>query len=664
MQSTYSNTRSSRLRRGLAGAATAALMLATAACDGKPPFDPDGGQPKPPGIGIALSVSSVALVQGDSTGNNGAVHITLTREGGYTGAVELVLEGAPAGVTGTFEPATVDSGATTSRLSLRANGSQETGSFALTVRARGQGVTEKTSALALSVSQAPLQQRFTLALEPNDISIQQGSSAHVAVRATRHGGFGGPVDMVVTSHPPQLGVGVPSITGDVGAITLATVTPGGTLAPGVYTVTLRAFTAAGGAEQTLTLTVRVTPAPVGTSVTWRFCDEGSLPLWVAYQSEDGPWTRSPVLSRTHTFTIGARGGVAWIASSGTNGGYETQVVYGTAAELVQFGSQGCGFGESGGKRLTGEVHATPITGFAQIQIGGAWVRTQPLSRSFVLSGVADGPQDLIASRVDLTKSGTDGGSMAIDRFIIRRGLNLPNNGTIPTLDFGANEAFQPVPAAITLAGLGNDQAMVTLGYLTATSGASPFGGMFGGYYMGMPSRQETQVLPFVPAGRQVAGDLHSLTVAAGDWSGGNSSSMRSRTSFFSAASDRTVTLGPALSAPTVTTATGGSTVRPRTQLARQAEYGSMLWLSFQQSNRELSVTATASYFGGSTTAWDVTVPDFGAAEGFNSQWGLRPGSAIEYSASAFGTSGTVAQMFAPTNGSSWQFAQRGGRLSP
>src|SRR4030095_3731936 len=60
----------------------------------------DATPPISQGISIALSGSSIGVQQGQSN----TMSVTVTRTGGFTGAVSLSLESAPTGVTGAFTP--------------------------------------------------------------------------------------------------------------------------------------------------------------------------------------------------------------------------------------------------------------------------------------------------------------------------------------------------------------------------------------------------------------------------------------------------------------------------------------------------------------------------------------------------------------------------------
>src|SRR5688572_22999723 len=167
--------------------AVAMLTLAASACDG------DGPGPAQE-ISIALSGTTLTIAQGQ----NGTVTVTVGRLNGFASAVALSLEGAPAGVTGAFNPASVPNGATTSTLTITVGTTAATGAHTLTVRGRGQGVTDQTVALTLTVTAEP---SYTLALTPTGAAVQQGGNTAVQVLVTRSGGFGGSVALSLEGPP-------------------------------------------------------------------------------------------------------------------------------------------------------------------------------------------------------------------------------------------------------------------------------------------------------------------------------------------------------------------------------------------------------------------------------------------------------------------------------
>ena len=172
---------------------------AVAACSGG---DDNGVEPTPT-IDIALSQAALTIIQG---GQNQTATVTLTRGGGYTGAVNIAVEGAPAGVTATASPASIASGSTTSTITIAAAANATVGAATLTVRASGNGVTEKTQTIALTVEAAPAPS-FTLAVDPTARSITQGANGTVTVNITRTNGFTGAVTLTAESLPSRTVIG-------------------------------------------------------------------------------------------------------------------------------------------------------------------------------------------------------------------------------------------------------------------------------------------------------------------------------------------------------------------------------------------------------------------------------------------------------------------------
>jgi uncharacterized membrane protein len=64
-------------------------------------------------------------------GTSGSYTVTVTRTGGFTGAVQLSVSGLPSGVTAVFSPNPATG--TTSTLTVTAAATAATGSFALTI---------------------------------------------------------------------------------------------------------------------------------------------------------------------------------------------------------------------------------------------------------------------------------------------------------------------------------------------------------------------------------------------------------------------------------------------------------------------------------------------------------------------------------------------------
>jgi hypothetical protein len=175
------------------GRRTAAVVLACltlVGCGG----GIDDPQPVPT---LSVSVGGpVGLVQGESN----STAVTVTRGGGFSGAVSLSVSGLSAGVTGKFEPPSVPAGAGTgsSTLTLNASLGATLGSGMYSVTVGGLGVAAASASAGFTVAEAP---GFTMDVAPNVVSIEQGRSGVATVSFVRRGGFGGPIALSVEGLP-------------------------------------------------------------------------------------------------------------------------------------------------------------------------------------------------------------------------------------------------------------------------------------------------------------------------------------------------------------------------------------------------------------------------------------------------------------------------------
>ncbi len=216
-----------------------------------------------PSFSLNLTPSSLSIAQGD----NGTSAVDITRDGGFDGEVALSVNGVPAGVTATPDPATT-AGAT-STLTVSVDVDAAPGTYTLTVTGTASGLADQTADLELTIT-AVVTGSFTLAMSPPAISVQQGASETSTVEITRTGGFDGDVALSVSGMPQGMTAefspaGAPGEGGDgpqgiAGNSATLTVTVDGTVAPNDYTLTVTG-TADGLADETTTLAVTVTAAP-------------------------------------------------------------------------------------------------------------------------------------------------------------------------------------------------------------------------------------------------------------------------------------------------------------------------------------------------------------------------------------------------------------------
>jgi len=269
--------------------------------------------------------------------------------------------------------------------------------------------------------------------------------------------------------------------------------------------------------------------------------------------------------------------------------------------------------------------------------------TAPLT-TFTLSGVLDGPRDFIASKVTTTIDLQTGAfASALNKMIIRRAQNPAANSALPVFDFGSAEAFDPQPRTLTLTGASAGEAnIVSLSYLTGST-ATSIGATVPLFSDFNASGATTRTIYTVPTAKQAAGDLHMITAITTPTSPTGTNAQRTVTKFQAASADLTLAFGPALTAPTVTTLSSAP-VRYRVQAPVQPEYNKLYEAVWSQgtgaSARSLIAIVQAGYAGGA--AWDVSVPDFTGAAGYNATWGLQSGVATgsTYIATGYDFAGT------------------------
>ena len=593
----------------------------------------------PGGFDVTVSPAAVSV----QAGGTGRTAVRIARSGGYAGSVTLSVTGAPAGLTATLAAATTL--ADSVELSLAAGAAVAPAAYPLKVIGQVAGLPSDTTTLTVTVTAAPAS-NFTVALNPTAVTVQQGTNATSAVSITRTN-FTGAVTLSVSGAPNGVTVTLDSTTVG-GNGTTVRVAVAIDAAPGTYNLTVHG-TATGIAEKTAALAVTVTPRSTGGNATMHFCAD-DIPVFLAVQNGNGPWTRVTGVNGDFTFTVDQRGAVAYVDDNS-----ELNVIFAAGDELRGMGGNRCiGDDVPVGKTMTGTVAGLGLSDQASITLGTAGAVALGLLPNYQLTHVPDGALDLIAARMQFD---LQSGTLTADKFILRRGLDLPNNAVIPVLDFGSAEAFAPVQSTLTVNGLGTDTASLGLGYITgATAATSGFGtGAF--YFFGR--QQTTGTYPGIPAAKQVSGDLHLLSIFATT----GATSTRGQISYFTLAANRTVTLSPPLGAPTITTVASSPYLQLRLQLAKQAEYDDALTATFTQTGHSAVLTATPAYFAAGFTTWDVAIPDLSAI-GFLPAWGLAA-VATDWTLSGASYTGITPSLnVVPTDGAILQFATRTGAHTP
>jgi hypothetical protein len=131
--------------RGLIGGLLVALL---AACD------TNSGSIMPPPGSVVMPSIGVGVTGGANITRNADSEVTVTvfRLSGPASAIDLSIEGLPAGVTAVFAPESVPAGSTTSTLTLSATANATLGTVVAVVRAKATGAVDATTQLVIGVA--------------------------------------------------------------------------------------------------------------------------------------------------------------------------------------------------------------------------------------------------------------------------------------------------------------------------------------------------------------------------------------------------------------------------------------------------------------------------------------------------------------------------------
>lgn len=331
--------------------------------------------------------------------------------------------------------------------------------------------------------------------------------------------------------------------------------------------------------------------------------------WFAYQNTGDEWIAlTPGATGQVTFNATERVSVAM--SRTISGSSYTRVLNVTSAELRAALGTPC-VSDNGTNFITGVVGGVTGTQYARISAGPATDVADPLDPALRLVQLTSAPVDIIATRYP-----TSTGQPA-NRVLVRRGV-LPPNSAIADLDFGnSTESALPQTETVTFTGAGANATIFlstsvrsasgtnhTLGELSASTGTTAFA------YVSLP------------APLRLPTDQHVLSALAF-----NSEGIRSISRTYLAPNTLSLAFGPMVQQPTLTLVATSPYVRPRAEVAAQAEYPTAVQMDFSEtvnetSNRQVSVLTTAGFLGATPQTWDVAFPDLRAA-GFPIAAGLH-----------------------------------------
>jgi cellulose 1,4-beta-cellobiosidase len=205
---------------------------------------------------LAAAPTSVSVAQGGTASST----VTLTRIGGFAGAVSFTASGLPSGVTASFNPATTTTTGTSSVLTFTASSTATVGASTVTITGTSGSLTHTTTLTLMTTATATPD--FSLAASPTSLSINQGASGTSTITITRLNGFASAVSFTASGLPSGVTASFnPATTTTTGTSTVLTLSASSTATLGAATVTI---TGTGGsvthtATVALTVTAPATP---------------------------------------------------------------------------------------------------------------------------------------------------------------------------------------------------------------------------------------------------------------------------------------------------------------------------------------------------------------------------------------------------------------------
>ena len=589
-----------------------------------------GGEDEP-SISLAASSTTAVLQQA------GTLPITLDiGRTNFEKPVTLAVEGTlPSGVTATFSQNPVAANATTATVTFAASGTAVPGTAALTIKATGEGVTEKAILIDVTVN---VRGSHTIALTNSSVTVAQGGGGQSNVLLARQNNNAGNVTLTATGAPTGMTVtfGESPTTSTATSVTVAATA---SVAPGTYNISIA------GSQPGLTpnptpavLAVTVTTAPATTSVSMPFCATG-MPVWFAYQNDGYLWQRVTPTGNAFNFAATDKLAIAFVFQNGSAS--DARFYLATRSELAGITDRDC----AGPKSHPGTTNNVSATQTAIVSMGSGFEVVS--GNAYLMEGVPDRALDLVGTRGALAN-----GLFTPDRMVVRRGVNIANGASIPVIDFQGAESVVPASNSLTVGAMELGETVYIENVFQGTTATT-------GLMFSSQSGANNHTMYAPPAASLVAGDLNELYIDAFNTSGTVAHTL---VTYFSAPGDRTETLGPLLTSPTVTVAAAAPYVRERGQLASQTAYPTAARFVFLQgaspNNKYVVVVATSAHLGGVPTTWDVTVPDVSGVTGFSAAWMHTTGQNTAFSAEAFSAPGGLLFGQAPTVGQSVKFAFR------
>jgi uncharacterized membrane protein len=470
----------------------------------------------PPDFTIAASPSTQSAPVGGST----TYTATLTAVNGFSGTVTLSASGLPAGVTASFNPATV-AGSGSSTATITVASSVATGTYPLTITGTSGSLTHSAN-VSLNVTD------FTIAASPSTQTVAAGGSTTYTATLTAVNGFSGTVTLSASGLPTGVTASFNPATVAGSGSSTATITVASSVAAGTYTLTLTGTSGSLTHSANVSLTVTPPPdftiaaspstqsAPVGGSTTYTTTltavngfsgtvtlSASGLPAGVT--ASFNPATVAGSGSSTATITVG----------SGVAAGTYTLTLTGTSGSLTHSASVSLTVTDF-------TIAASPST--QTVAAGGSTTYTTTLTAVNGFSGTvtlsASGlPAGVTASfnPATVTGSGPSTATITVGSGVAAGTYTLTLTGTSGSLAHSANVSLTVTPAPdFTIAASPSTQTVAAGGSTTYTATITAKNGFSGTVTLSAAGLPAGATAAFNPATVAASGSsTATITVGSG-----------------------------------------------------------------------------------------------------------------------------------------------------
>lgn len=593
----------------------AALMLLS--CSG--PDGPTQPPPAPPVIPpvvppeVPLPIVTIALAASDTMfelGQRDTVALTATlARTNYTEPVRLTATALPAGMSVVFTPDTLFPGVTSTSVRIVAGTFADTGVHIVRLVASGAGSVSTELPLSVRVAQTG---GLTVTVPAGGLGFDQDDGVEIPVTLGRHGSFLGEIALRTGYLPEGMtATFLPSAVSGSSSVLALTASPSTPV--GVHELKILG-SATGWPSDSVLIPVTVGPQGAITQINVNFCF-GSV-VWVGYANRNGPWHEAASAGGSmHTVSLSQpTGSIAWV-----NDGH-SHVYRGSIAELQQMAAWrnaicagGAPVNERGLSGIAAGVAAGQRADLAMRgATGGSSSRLIGPDSVIGFPGLPNaGPLMLSAVRT--------GPNLADGRIVVRRGIDLPDQSSMPRLDFDGPESEPLVNATMTFTNANPSAVLAASVYVFSASTYSNFAAPPSFTYQG------------APASLLEGGETNSAFVIEQRGAIDRFLALR-----FTNVVDRAFAFGPVLAQPEIRTLVKGTPLVVELRLPVQAEYAD----SVKSGHLTMSVTVLSGYLLGSDR-WELSIPRMWTSPTYNPAWMPPSVPGFGFRIEAFGTGAPV-----------------------